>query len=210
MTTFATYAVVTAVYPRTAMKRLLGEARPTRKAAQAVGFVGALYAATSLALAAVGAVPLASVFLGIRPENYYVWQMVFIIPYALLAWALVAELIRLAGKHEPRGPGSEKTAALAGIAIAAALFIAWIPMALATAFMAVGMSQAELADILSRPGVWQVLYIAIYILAGVSAAVLLTLAVGLGQLEKAGRGRTIMVGLLAAAVFAGTFVLFVR
>jgi hypothetical protein len=210
MSTFFSYAVATAASPAKSMKRLLAEPRPTRRAALAVGFVGALYAAASFALAAVGAVPLATAFLRIAPENYYFWQTLFAVPYALLAWALVTGLMRLLRKPEQGGPAFEKTAALAGIALAAVLFIAWIPMAVVTLFMVVGMGQEELVDILSRPGMWQVLYIALYLLAGIAAACLLTLAVGLGHFKKAGRARTIIIGILAAAVFAGTFMMFMR
>jgi hypothetical protein len=210
MSTFASYAVATAASPAQSMKRLLSEPRPIRRAAQAVGFVGALYAAVSFALAAVGAVPLSTVFLQIAPENYYFWQTVFAVPYVLLVWALIAGLMRLLKNREQGGPAFEKTAALAGIALAGSLFLAWIPLALAALFMVFGMGQAELVDILSRPGLWQVLYFAIYLLAGIAAAWLLTLAAGLGHFKKAGRARTVIVGILAAAVLAGTFMMFIR
>jgi hypothetical protein len=210
MSNFVSYAVATVASPAKSMKRLLGEPLPTRRAAQAVVFVGALYAAASLALTVAGAVPLTTAFLRIAPENYYFWQTLFAIPYSLLAWALVAGLMRLLMKREQREPAFEKTAALAGIALAGSLFLAWIPMAVAALFMVLGMGQEELVDILSRPGFWQVLYFAFYLLAGMAAARLLTLAAGLGHFKRGWRARAVIVGTLAAAVLAGTFVVFVR
>jgi hypothetical protein len=210
MSNFVSYVVVTAASPAKSMKRILKEPRPTLRAAQAVVFVGALYAAVSLALTVAGAVPLTTAFLKIAPENYYFWQTIFAVPYALLAWALVAGLMRLLMKREQGGPAFEKTTALSGIALAGSLFLAWIPLGVAALFMALGMGQEELVDILSRPGLWQVLYFAFYILAGMAAAWLLTLAAGLGHIKRGGRARAVIIGILAAAVLAGTFVLFVR
>lgn len=210
MMTFAYYAVVTAYSPVKAMNRLLTEPQPIRPAAQAVGFVGALYALTSAALAMVGAVPLAPVFIQVRPENYYFWQMIFVIPYALLAWVLAAGLIRLVGRREQGGPAFEETASLAGIALAASLFIAWIPMALTTLFMVVGMSQEELVDVLSRPGGWQVFYVLLHLAAAAAAVVLLTLAAGEGHVPRTGCVRVWLAGILAAVVLSGTFMLFIR
>jgi hypothetical protein len=144
------------------------------------------------------------------PENYYFWQMILVIPYALLAWILAAGLIRLLGKQTHRGPAFEKTASLAGIAVAASLFVAWIPMALFAGLMAFGMGQEELADLLSRPGGWQAFYILMHLMAGFAAVVLLSLAAGQGHIRKKGWLKPVVSGVLAAAVVAGTFVLFVR
>jgi hypothetical protein len=161
-------------------------------------------------LALVGAVPLAPILIGIRPENYYFWQMIFVIPCIFLAWALASALIRLPGKKEKGRPAVDRTAPLAGVALAASLFIAWIPLALGTLFLAAGMGQAELVELLSQPGAWQVLYVSLFVLAGMAAAVLLTLASGQGCLPKAGRGKTAAAGIAAAAAVAATFVLFIR
>ena len=76
--------------------------------------------------------------------------------------------------------------------------------------MVIGMGQMEWVELLSRPGAWQVLYTGLYILAGMAAAVLLTLAAGQGCLPKAGRGKTGAVGLAAATVAAAVFMLFIR
>lgn len=210
MLKFALYAAGAACAPLKTMRRLLGEPRPLLASARAVGFVGVLYALTSIALALMGAVPLAPVFLGIRPENYYVWQMFFAIPCILLAWGLAAAVI-FGPRIRGRGWAAvEKTLALTGVALTGSFFIAWLPMAIETLFMVVGMGQQELVDLLSRPGGWQVLYVGFYFLAGMAAAALLTLAAGQGCLPKAGRGKTGAVGIAAAALVALIFVVFFR
>jgi hypothetical protein len=210
MTCFAYYAAGAAYAPLKTMQRLLGEPRALLASARAVGFVGILYALTSIILALGGAVPLAPVFIGLRPENYYVWQMIFVIPCVLLAWGLTAGVI-LGPRNRWRGRAAvEKTLALTGVALAGSLFIAWVPTAIETVFMVIGMGQEELVELLSRPGGWQVLYVGFYILAGMAAAVLLTLAAGEGCLPKAGRGKTGAVGIAAAVMAAVIFIMFIR
>jgi hypothetical protein len=210
MVNFAYYAVATIWSPVRTMKRLQAEPRPIRAAAEAVGFVGLLYALTSIVLALVGAVPLAPALVSLNPGNYYFWQTFFVIPCLLLAWVLVAGLTHILAKHERSRPAYEMTASLAGTAMAGALFAAWVPMGLEALFLALGMSQRELAEILSEPGGWQLLYIVLYIAAAGVAVVLLSVAAGHGHLKKCGRGRAVMVGSLGAVVLAGIFALFVR
>jgi len=210
MTNFIYYAAGAAFFPLRAMRRFLEEPLPLMTAARAVGFVAVLYALTSLVLALAGAVPMAPVLIGIRPENYYFWQVFFAVPCVVMAWALAAGVIHL---FEKRGEASWpflKVAPLAGIAVAAALFVAWIPMAFATFFMLIGMSQRELVDLLSQPGAWQVFDFVLYVTAGAAGAVLLSLAAAHGHLQKAGLWRPLTAGVLAAVVLAATFMLFVR
>jgi len=210
MSIFYCYAAATAVCPRKAMQRLAGEAHPARAAAGAVGFVGVLYAGASIALAACGAVPLTSVVLDIAPENYYVWQAIFALPFAFLAWAAAACLVLLIVKKEKGRKAFQTFAGLAGIAAAATLLVAWIPMAVETFFVVAGMRQQEFVDILSAPGFWQCLYISCYILAAAAAVVLLTLAAASGQFKKGRRFRSLVAGVFAAAVLAGGFALVIR
>ncbi|MGA2532929.1 MAG: hypothetical protein ABSG19_07805 [Candidatus Aminicenantales bacterium] len=210
MMSFAFYTVATAYAPLKSMQRLLGEPRPLLASARAVGFVGVLYALTSIVLALVGAVPLAPVFIGLRPENYYVWQMIFVVPCILLAWGLATAVVLGPRKRWRGRTAVKKTVALTGVALAGSLFIAWVPTAIETVFMVIGMGQVELVELLSRPGGWQALYVGLHILAGMAAAVLLTLAAGQGCLPKAGRGRTGAVGIAAAALAAVVFILFIR
>jgi len=210
MMRFAFYAVAPAVFPFRAFKRLAAEPRPLRAAGRAVGFVGLLYFLTSAVMAMVGAVPMATVLLLIRPENYYFWQMFFILPWVLLVWVLVSGLIHILEKRERARPAFERTAAAAGVALAASLFVAWVPSCLAAFLLTLGMSQQELVDVLSSPGGAQVLYVGLYLIAAVESVWLFVLAAEHGHHAKAGRPRQVLIGGLAAAVLAGAFVLFVR
>jgi hypothetical protein len=210
MLRFVYYAVAATVSPIKALQRLSAEPRPLRPAAQAVGFVGLLYILASAIMALAGAVPMATGLIPVPPENYYFWQMFFVLPWVLLVWVLVSGLIYILGQGERGRPAFEWTAAASGVALASSLLVAWIPAALAAFFLALGMEQRELVDTLSEPGVWQTIYIGLYILAGASAAVRLVLAAGHGRRRKAGRIKTLVAGGLAAAVLTGAFILFVR
>jgi hypothetical protein len=210
MTMSAYYAAGPAFFPRRAMARFGCEPRPLRMAAGAVGFVGALYVVTSLVLALAGSVPLVTAVLPIPPENYFFWQTFFAFPFVVLGWAAAAGLLHLLGR---RGRGRKallKTAAPAGVAAAAAMFMAWLPMALAAFLLVSGMGQEELVDLLSPPGPWQVFDIGLYVLAAAAAAVLLTLAAGYGKLKGSGRTRAALHGALAAAVLSGLYAIFIR
>jgi hypothetical protein len=201
-------SVNTLAFPVRSMKRFLEEPRSARRSAQAVLAVGILYALSSVSLAAAGAVPLAPPFLRLRAENYYFWQMFLVVPVILLAWVLVSGVVRLLLRKEPGCASFDRTAALTGVALATSLFIAWIPSGLAALMMVMGMNQEELAEMLSQPGLWQTFYLACYIVAAVGAAALLVLAARLSQRTAKGRGTA--VGIAAAALLVGLFVLFIR
>ncbi len=192
MLRFFYYAVAPAVLPVKTMKQLLAEPRPVRAAGVAVGFVGLLYALTSAVMALAGAVPLATALLPIPPENYYFWQTLFVLPWTALAGALAYGALRLAagGRKEKDGPAAVRTAAAAGAALAGSLFVAWVPAALTALFLALGMGQQELVDILSEPGGAQVVYLGLYALAAAAAVVLFVLAARQGKAKNATRLKT--------------------
>ncbi|HVP91807.1 MAG TPA: hypothetical protein VMS75_11395 [Terriglobales bacterium] len=210
MLRFLYYAVAPAVLPARTMRQLLAEPRPGRAAAVAVGFVGLLYALTSAVMALAGAVPLTTVNLPIPPENYYFWQTLFILPWTALAGAATYGVLRLASGKEKRGPAAVRTAAAAGVALAASLFVAWVPAALAALFLALGMGQQELVDILSEPGGAQLIYVGLYVLAAAAAVVLFVLAARQGKAKKTAGLQATLAGVLAAAVLAVLFVVCVR
>lgn len=210
MTTFAYYAAGPAFFPKRAMARLGCEPHPLRMAAGAVGFVGALNAMTSLVLALAGAVPLLTAVLPISPENYYFWQTLFALPFAVLGWAAAAGVLHLLGR---RGRGRKsflKSAAPAGVAAAAAMFMAWLPLALEALFLALGMGQPELVGLLSPPGPWQVFDIGLYVLAAAAAMILMTMAADFRHSKGSRRVRAVFRGALAAALLAGLYAIFIR
>jgi hypothetical protein len=204
------YAVAPAVLPAKTMRQLAAEPLPARAAAVAAGFVGLLYVLTSAVMALTGAVPLATAFLPIAPENYYFWQALFILPWMALAGVLAYAGLRLVAGKGKAGPATVRTAAAAGVALASSLFVAWVPGALVALFLALGMGQQELVDILSEPGGAQVVYLGLYLLAAAAGVVLFVLAARLGKANKRARLKATMAGVLAAALVAGAFVLCVR
>jgi hypothetical protein len=193
----------TALAPQTTFRRWLVEPRPVRRGLLVVAGTGVLYALTSLGLAASGAVPLAPLVLRLPDENHYFWQMVFVVPGFFLAWMMASGLLRLAAPAGIPGKPFRDAAALAGPSLSVPLIVAWVPQAVQTVLMVLGMSQGEFVEIVSRPGLWQVLYIAAYAGACVWAVLLFGHAARISQ--SSGRLRSGITGLLVAAA-AGTLI----
>jgi hypothetical protein len=194
--------------PGKTMRGLLKMKHPGRRAVLAVGAVGFLYVVTSAVLAVAGASPTAPVFFGMDIDNYYFWQMIFVLPLILAAWLVTAGVIRILDGREKDRPGFGGTAALAGVALSSALFLSWIPSAVEAGFMALGMSQGEWVDLFSKPGPWQTAYLAFYAVAALRAGRDFILAARLLR-RKPGVG-AIIAGIAAAAVAIGAFVALVR
>lgn len=178
---------------------------PVRRAAVLLAGVAALYIITSALLAVAGAVPTAPVFFGLDADNYYFWQMVFILPLAFAVWLLAAGVLLATGKKD-----CARSAVLAEAALAwgVPLFIAWVPSAVQAAFMALGMGQEEWVGILSEPGVWQAVYLGFFLVAGVWAV---------GDFIWAGRNvhkkswpPAVLSGVAAFALAAAAYVAFIR
>jgi hypothetical protein len=194
--------------PGKCMRGLLKMQHPARRVLLAVGGVGFLYLVTSAILAATGAVPTAPVFFGMAPDNYYFWQMIFVMPMILAVWLVAAGVIRVLERREKDRPGFVGTAALAGVALSSTLFLAWVPSAVEAAFMAFGMGQSEWVGLLSKPGPWQTAYLVFYAAAAVLALRNFMLAARLLR-NKSGLG-AVMAGLTAAVVTIGAYAAFIR
>ncbi len=194
--------------PGQAMQGLIGARHPARRALLRLGGVGVLYTAAAAILGFTGAVPTAPVCAGIAPDNYYFWQMIFILPGILAAWLVSAGSMRLLGRRESGGPGFGATAALAGLALGWPLVLAWVPSAVEAAFLALGMGQGEWVGILSRPGPWQTAYLAVY--AAAAALVLRNFILAARILRKRSWLAALLAGIFAAAVVLAAFVVFVR
>ena len=194
--------------PGKTMHGLLKMQHPARRASLAVGGVGFLYIITSAILAVTGASPMAPVFFRMDVDNYYFWQMIFVLPMILAAWLVTAGVTRLLDRREKDGPGFGGTAALAGIALSSALFLAWVPSAAEAAFMAFGMGQGEWVGLLSNPGPWQTAYLVFYAVA--AALVLRNLMLAARLLRKRPGLSALMAGLVAATVPIGAFIAFIR
>lgn len=176
-----------------------------RRAALALGSSALAYALTSLVLALAGAVPVAPVVAGIDVDNYYFYQIFFILPLVLAVWVLSSGVLLALGT---RGCHRSDVLAKASRAWGGPLLLAWVPSAVEALFAALGMGQQEWVDILSKPGLWQALYLAVYAAAAVWAVARF---VGVARsIHKRSWPAAALTGFAAAAVAIGLYVLLVR
>ena len=188
-----------------ARQRTFRKRHPMRRAALALGLAALAYALSSLVLALAGAVPLAPVAAGLDVDNYYSYQILFILPLVLAVWVLSSGVLLALGT---RGCHRSDVLVKASQAWGGPLLLAWVPSAFEALFAALGMGQAEWVDILSKPGIWQTLYLAIYAAAAAWAVSRFILAAR--SIHKRSWPAAILTGLAAAAVAVGMYVLFVR
>jgi hypothetical protein len=178
---------------------------PMRWAAFSLGLAALAYALTSAVLAAAGSVPKAPVIAGMDVDNYYAWQIVFILPVVFAVWVLASGVLLALGT---KGCHRSDVLFRASRAWGGPLLLAWAPSAVEAVFAALGMGQAEWVDILSKPGIWQTLFIAVYAAAAAWAAVRFVQAAR--SIHKRSWPAAVLTGLAASAVAIGTYVLFVR
>lgn len=178
---------------------------PMRRAALFLGLAGLAYALSSAVLAVAGSVPTAPVIAGMDVDNYYAWQIFFILPLVFAVWVLASGVLLALGRK-----GSHRSDVLvkASRAWGGPLLLAWVPLAVEAAFAVLGMRQAEWVDILSAPGLWQTLYLAVYAAAALWAVSRFVLAAR--TIHKKSWPSAILTGLAASAVAIGVFMLFVR
>lgn len=179
--------------------------RSVRAAAVLLAGVAVLYVLSSAVLGASGAVPTAPIFFGLDADNYYFWQMIFILPLVFAVWGLASAILTAFGKK-----GLDRRAVLVDAAMTweVALLFAWVPSAVQAGFMALGMAQEEWVGILSEPGLWQTVYLGFYLVAAVY---------GTWDLVQAARivhakswPAALLRGIAAAAAAILAFVAFVR
>jgi hypothetical protein len=173
--------------------------KPQRWRAWPVVLAGVLYAMMAAAFGLAGAVPLAPALLPLAPENYHFWEMAFVLPLFVLGWLLVSAFAKVLGRLLG-GKGTYKaTAAAMATALSVPLLFVWFFQSAIAVLMLLGMGQAEFADLVSAPGLWQTLFLAYHALG---AAGLLTLAVrALARAQKLGWGRALIAGALAGGLF---------
>ncbi|MGB8957522.1 MAG: hypothetical protein WCC00_00780 [Candidatus Aminicenantales bacterium] len=178
---------------------------PMRRAALFLGLAGLAYALASAVLAVAGSVPTAPVIAGMGVDNYYAWQMFFILPLVFAVWVLASGVLLALGRK-----GSHRSDVLvkASRAWGGPLLLAWVPLAVEAGFAVLGMGQAEWVDILSAPGLWQALYLGVYAAAALWAVARFVLAAR--TIHKKSWPSAILTGLAASAVAIGVFALFVR
>lgn len=178
---------------------------PMRREALFLGLIGLLYAAASTVLALAGSVPAAPVVAGLDVDNYYAWQIVFVLPLVFAVWVLSSGVLLALGTM---GCHRSDVLCRASRALGWPLLLAWVPLAVEAAFASLGMGQAEWVEILSPPGPWQTAYLAFY---GAAAALALVKFVKAARtIHQKSWAAAIATGAAAAIVAMGAFVLFVR
>ena len=178
---------------------------PMRRAALFLGLGAFAYAASSLVLALAGDVPVAPVISGLDVDNYYAWQIVFILPLVLAVWVLSSGVLLALGT---RGGHRSDVLDKASRAWGGPLLLAWVPSAVEAFFAALGMGQAEWVDILSKPGFWQTVYLGIYAAAAAWSVVRFVGAAR--SIHKRSWPAAVLTGIAATAVAIGIYALFVR
>ena len=202
------YVLGTLFAPARAFRRLGEDARPFGRGLRTLLLTSVLWAVTSLALAATGAVPMAPVFLPLRTENYYVWQALFALPLFLGVWTATSLVVRLLGRGGKRGGTLKRTLGTFGFAQAAPLLLVWAVQTAVAVFYGLGMAQQEMVDILSTPSTTQTAFIAVFGFAAAWSLVLACLAAGISQ--KVRWGYALVLGALADALFLGPVILLLR
>ncbi|MEN6560398.1 MAG: hypothetical protein ABFD52_06470 [Acidobacteriota bacterium] len=187
------------------MTRTFKKRHPLRSAALFLGLVGLAYALSSAGLALAGDVPDAPIIAGIGADNYYAWQILFVLPLFYAAWILASGVLLALGT---KGCHRSDVLVRASRAMGWPLLLAWAPAAVQAGFAVLGMGQAEWVDILSKPGLPQTLFLAVYAAAGLFAAWRFIRAAR--TIHKKSWPAAVATGLAASVVVIGIFVLFVR
>ena len=185
--------------------RTFKKRHPMRRAALFLGLAGLAYALASAVLAVAGSVPTAPVIAGMDVDNYYAWQIFFILPLVFAVWVLASGVLLALGT---KGCHRSDILVKASRAWGGPLLLAWFPLAVEAAFAVLGMEQAEWVDMLSAPGLWQTLYLGVYAAAALWAVSRFVLAAR--TIHKKSWPSAILTGLAASAVAIGNFMLFVR
>jgi len=136
-------------------------------------FLGLLFLALGLAItsiiqAASGNFPAAPVYLPFSLENYFVWQAILIVPWAMLSWlaiSFLARLIFLSGRSQKEAISLRQFSAGLALSFYPFLFWLWLSHLLTAVFYSLGMSQKEWVDLISEPGWFQFTYLLLLFLA---------------------------------------------
>ena len=102
-----------------------------RSAALFLGLAGAAYAVTAAVLAVAGAVPTAPVVAGLDVDNYYAFQILFVLPLIYAVWVLTSGVLLALGT---RGCHRSHVLVAASRAWGGPLLLAWAPSAVQAAF----------------------------------------------------------------------------
>jgi hypothetical protein len=188
-----------------AKRRAFNKRHPMRRAALFLGLAGLAHALASAVLAMAGSVPVAPVLSGLDVDNYYAWQILFILPLVFAVWVLTSGVLLALGT---KGCHRSDVLVKAARAWGGPFLLALTPMAVEAVFAALGMGQAEWVGLLSKPGAWQTLFLAFYTAAAVWGVLRFVLAAR--SIHRKSWPAAVSTGLAASVLAIGIYVLLVR
>lgn len=194
--------------PARAFRRLMGERRRFVKGFRIMLVIGFLYLLSAAGLAIAGAILPAPGFLPLEPHNYYFFEMFFILPVFCAAWLLGSGAGMLVSLALGRRGLFQAAAAAWAFAFAVPSFMMWLPHAVFSLFLLLGMPQKEFMSYTADPGpiqtgffVYQGLAVLLLVAGSAKAAAAARSLRGIGALAA---------GLAAAGVFAAIIGLVIR
>ena len=175
---------------------------PPNKVAVAVWInviFAALYAITALIYYAIGRLPAVEPWMPIREEVYYLYQVVWTIPWGLITWIAfsgVAHLLAIAGKENPTAHTYEDALAVCGLGwVVPSAILMWIPETLLVPIFGVFWpAWVETLRLMVLPVAWQIVLV----------------AVGLRETHAVGWVRGLGIGVMTVAVFFISFLAYMR
>jgi hypothetical protein len=134
--------------------------------------------------------------------------MFFAMPVFFLDWILAAGLSHLLSKGG-RGSGSfEGMFAALGFALSIPFFVTWIPETAMAILLLLGMKQQEWVDMVSQPGLLQIVFLGSQFITCFWLAVLTVVATA--AVHKLRWWRAILIGVPTAIVFLAVGIVFIR
>lgn len=195
------------ISPKRTIDIYLASNTPIGRSCRGLLLTGLLYVFSSFVLGVAGAVPYTPCFIPFSQENYYFWQMIFLLPFVFGLWFLAGGVIYFFTGRKKHVSATRIMTAIS-IPIMTSFKIAWLPAAVEAFFMSLGMSQEEYVEILSVPGLWQGILIGIYLLAAFFLAS--TMVVAVRKSAKVSLRSSVVSGMIAAVAIIAGYMLFIR
>ncbi len=179
-----------------------------RKGVRATLALGFFYILSAALLGSGGALVPAPALLPLSPQNYYFYQMIFVLPFLAVLWLLSSTFSHGLSKILDGRGGWKTTASGLAFAFAIPALMVWIPPVVFGVLLHTGMPQPEFMELFSRPG-W--LQTGGWIYHGLAAAWMVYLS---AAALRAGHGfsrlKAGLAGLLTSAFYVAGFLIIIR
>jgi hypothetical protein len=199
----------TVVRPRHTFARLVADSASLAHGFKAVLLISALYTLTVIGLAIVKAEIMAPAWIPIPADEYYFWEIFFVMPVVLLGWILAAGVAHWLSSPFGGSGNFEGTLAVLAFAVAVPTFVTWVPETAGTILILAGaMTHGDWVEATSHPGFWQVFGLA-YQLVAVAWYVFL-FPIAIAQAQRLRWRQSVAVGIPTLAVFGLWMFTFIR